>query len=360
MPNTPIRILAPSGISRRALLRASALGAAALGVGRPARADQAPLNLFTWQVFGDKPFADFSAEHAMPIQPTFYSSSDEMIAKLKGGGTRIYDMCVPVQNYAEIGAKVGVLEPLDLALLTNLPGVFEPFKSIPGWQTEGKTYGVPFVWGANAMAFNRKETGDVDSLDALFDPKFKGRITMRNEAFDSLAIGALKLGIKDPWTMDDQALGEVKKLMISQKPLVRAYWTSIAELKNLFGSGEAVVGWAFLAIVKPLRDQGMDIGWVWPKEGAIGFSEGIAMVKGTRNAAAVQQYANLTLSPEYGLMMAKESRYATTSAEAVRRMDPAMVKDLGIDPSLLPRLVFKANPPDSAKWVEIWNEVKAA
>ena len=35
---------------------------------------------------------------------------------------------------------------------------------------DGKLYGVPFVWGANAIGFNRKETGDIDSLAALFDP----------------------------------------------------------------------------------------------------------------------------------------------------------------------------------------------
>ena len=36
------------------------------------------------------------------------------------------------------------------------------------------------------MAYNRKETGDIDSLDALFDPKWKGRIAMRDEPEDSL------------------------------------------------------------------------------------------------------------------------------------------------------------------------------
>lgn len=359
MTQRPIQILAPHGLSRRTLLQAAAMTAASLELLRHARAAQ-PLSYFTWETYGEKPFLDFSSEHGIPVQPTFFSSSDEMIAKLKGGGTRIYDMCVPIQNYVEIGARVGVLDPMDPQKLTNLPGVFDQFKAIPGWQTDGKTFGVPFVWGANALAFNRKETGEIDSLDALFDPKFKGRIAMRNEPYDGLAVGALKLGIKDPWNMDDKALAEVKKLMISQKPLLRAYWTSIAELKNMLASGEAVVAWSFLAVIKPLNDQGMDIGWVWPKEGAIGWSEGVALVKGSPNSDAVQQYANLILSPDFGVMMGKASRYATTSAEAMKRMDPAMVKDLGIDPSQLSRLTFKANPPDPAKWNEIWNEVKAA
>jgi spermidine/putrescine-binding protein len=283
-----------------------------------------------------------------------------MMAKLRGGGTRLYDMIVPVQNYVEPAVRAGLIEPLDPALLTNSTDIFPDFRESADWRVDGKVYGMPFVWGANAIAFNRKETGAVESLDALFDPKFKGRIAMRDEAEDTLAIAALKLGIAKPYSMGEAELQEVKKLLIAQKPLVRAYYKNVADVQNMLASGEAVIAWTFLAVVKPLRQAGVDMGWVWPKEGAIGWSESITPVKGTARLDLVHKYANYTLTPEFGAFMARQTGYAPCSEAAVASLEPELVHELGIDFSNADRLVYKAQPPDKARWNEIWNEVKAA
>jgi putative spermidine/putrescine transport system substrate-binding protein/spermidine/putrescine transport system substrate-binding protein len=328
---------------------------------REAFAQERSLNYFTWSAWGEKEFVeDARSKLRIELKPTFYSSSDEMMAKLRGGGTRLYDMIVPVQNYIEPAARAGLIEPLNPAALTNTKDIFEQFATSRQWRVDGKLYGIPFVWGANAMAFNRKLAGDVDSLDALFDPKFKGKIAMRDEPEDTLAIGALKLGIKQPYSMGEKELQEVKKLLISQKPLVRAYWKNIADVQNMLASGEVAVAWSFLAVVAPLLRAGVDVGWVWPREGAIGWNESITPVKGTTKLKLVEEYANFTLSPEYGEFMAKTTRYAPASKAAIARLDPKLVKDLGIDIKNVERLVFKDIPKDKSRWNEVWNEVKAA
>ncbi len=353
-------VLAPKGMTRRHLIQLFAASAAVTtsGIGPAFAAEE--LNLFTWTTWGGDDFVSFAGENGLNIRPSFYSSSDEMVAKLRGGGDQIYDMVVPIQSFVPLMADLGLIRPMDKSRFSNLDGLFPEFVGTPEWEIDGDFYGAPFVWGANAIAYNREETGEIDSLDALWDPKYEGRIGIRDEPEDSLAIGALKLGIENPYKMDEVELQEVKKLMISQKPLVRAYWKNIADVQTMLASGEVVVSWAFLAIVKPLRDLGLDVGWVWPKEGAIGWNEGIAMVSGTSNEDAVTEYANLTLSPEYGKMMGEVSRYATSSAEAVETMDPALVADLGIETSKMSALVFKQALPNRARWVEIWNEIKAA
>ena len=353
-------MLVPTSISRRHLLKLVAAAAATSGVGINMAQAAETLNLFTWTTFGEQPFIEFSAENDFTIRPTFYASTDEMLSKLRGGGTRLYDMAVPLQSAVPLMAELGLIEPMDKSRFTNIDGVFPEFVGTPEWEFDGKFYGVPFVWGANAIAYNKAETGEVDSLDGLFDPKFAGKIGMRDEAEDSLAIGALKLGIKQPYQMDEEQLQEVKKLLISQKPLVRSYWKSIADVQTMLASGEVVVTWAFLAIIKPLRDQGVDAHWVWPKEGAIGWNEGIVLVSGSKNKQLVEDYANLTISADYGVMMGKTSRYATSSRAAVEKMGPETAAELGIDPATMSQLVFKQHLPNRARWVDIWNEVKAA
>lgn len=364
MEKESLNLLLPRGISRRKvaqLVGGSAMAAALPMSLRNAFAQDRSLNLFTWSSWGEQGFVDDArSKLRMELKPTFYSSSDEMMAKLRGGGTRLYDMIVPVQNYVEPAVKAGLIEALNPAVLTNSKDIFEQFATSKQWRVDGKLYGIPFVWGANAMAFNRKETGELDSLNALFDPKYKGRIAMRDEPEDTLSVAALKLGIKQPFSMGEKELQEVKKLLISQKPLVRAYWKNVAEVQNLLATGEVVVAWSFLAVIAPLRKAGVDVGWVWPKEGAIGWSESITPVKGTSKLKLVEEYANFTLSPEYGEFMARTTRYAPASKASIAKLEPALIKDLGIDIGNVGRLVFKDLPKDKSRWNEIWNEVKAA
>ena len=368
MDRSRVEMLLPRGMPRREFVRA--LGASGLlgGLspllaacgGEGVEADRS-LGLFTWTSWGAQGFVDHARTTlGVEVVPTFYSSADEMLAKLRGGGTRIYDMIVPTQNYVEPAVRAGLIQPLDPARLTNAVNVFPEFQGSPFWTVDGALYGVPFVWGANAIAFNRAETGDVDSLAALFDPRFSGRIAIRDEPDDTLAIAALHLGIERPFSMGEAELQEVKKLLIAQKPMVRAYYRNVADVQNMLASGEVVIAWTFLAVVAPLRAAGVDIGWVWPKEGAIGWSESITPVMGTTKLDLVHEYANYTLTAGYGEMMARTTRYAPTTQAAVDSLEPELVQELGIDTSRIQQMVFKEIPPDKARWNEIWNEVKAS
>ncbi len=357
-----LNVLLPAGMTRRQTMKALAatLGASALPGSALAQADRT-LNYFTWSSWGEKPFADLAkAKVNIEFRPTFFSSSDEMVAKLRGGGTKLYDMVVPAQHFVALSVRAGLFEPLDPAKMTYRKDLFTEFQNDPNWTVDGKLYGVPFVWGANAMAFNRGVTGDLDSMSALFDKKWKGRIALRDDAEDTLCMGALMLGIKDPTNMDEKALQEVKKLLISQKPLLRAYWKNVADLQTMLGSGEVVVAWSFLNVIEPLKKAGIDAGWVWPKEGALGWSEAVSAVKGTKKLALVEEFANFTLSPEHGEMMARYNNYAPASKVSVDRLEPKLVADLGIDPKTINRLTFKGNLQNRARWNDIWNEVKAA
>ncbi len=360
MDRDSISVLVPHGMSRRRFnqLLLGGLGSALTGA---CGGEDSALDLFTWSSWGEQGFVDHARSRiGLHIRPTFYSSSDEMMAKLRGGGTRIYDMIVPTQNYVLPAVRAGLIQPLDPARLTNREDIVDDFRESSQWSVDGDLYGVPFTWGANAMAFNRAETGDVDSLDALFDPRFSGRIAIRDEPEDTLAIAALKLGIAEPYSMGEAELQEVKRLLISQKPLVRAYYRNVADVQNMLASGEVVIAWTFLAVVAPLRSAGVDIGWAWPKEGAIGWSESITPVQGTDQLDLVHEYANYTLSADYGEFMARSTGYAPTSRASMERLEPELIQDLGIDTSRLNQLVFKEMPENKSRWNEIWNEVKAA
>ena len=361
MKRPEIRVLAPAGISRRQLLALlAAAGIAPLAPRFGSAQTSAQLNLFTYPTYANEKIVAAGKEQGLDVKTTIYSGADEMIAKLRGGGTRLYDMIVPLHTYVKVAADAGLIEPLDPSKMPNLAQVTKAFTTIPDWSPGGKFYGVPFVWGANAMAYNFAETGDVDSLKLLFEGEYKGRVAMRDDPEDALAVGALYLGIKDPFKLDEKALQEVKKVMIMQKAMNRTYWRNIADLRTMFANNEVVLAWATLSVVAPLRNNGMDMRWIWPKEGALGWTEGIAAVKGGKNRAQVEAYANFTISPEYGEVLARVTRYASTSATVLERLPKELVAELGIQPERMANLMFKQLPENKPRWTEIWTEVKAA
>ena len=360
MTRSDIRVLAPAGMSRRRLLTLLGAAGAVPLAGRYAAAQAAPLNLFTYPTFASEAIIAAGRSQGLEVKATIYSGADEMIAKLRGGGTRLYDMVVPLHTYVSVAADADLIEPMDPAKFSNLGQVTKQFTTISDWSPKGKFYGVPFVWGANAVAYNFAETGDIDSLKLLFEGKFKGRVAMRDDVEDAISVGALYLGMKDPFNLDEKALQEVKKVLIQQKAMNRAYWRNIADLRSMFANGEVVIAWATLSVVAPLRKSNFDIRWMWPKEGALGWTEGIAAVKGTKNHAGVEAYANFTISPDYGEVLARETRYATTSATALQRLPPELISELGIQPDRMGSLLFKQLPANKARWLEIWTEVKAS
>lgn len=356
------RVLAPAGITRRRLLQLLGLGAVGASAANltSAFAQSQALNLFTYPTFANSEIIAKGRSLGFDVKTTIYAGADEMIAKLRGGGTRLFDMIVPLHTYVKVAADADLIEPMDPAKLPNLAQVTKQFRSIPGWSPGGKFYGVPFVWGANAMAYNFAETGQVDSLSVLFDDKYKGRVAMRDDVEDAIALGALYLGMPDPFNLDEKALQEVKKVLISQKANNRAYWRNIADLRTMFANGEVVAAWATLSVVAPVRKNGLDIRWVWPKEGALGWTEGIAAVKGGRNKAAVESYANFTIGAEYGDTLVRETRYATTSSEALKKVPASVIEELGIQPERMASLRFKELPANKGRWTEVWTEVKAS
>jgi spermidine/putrescine-binding protein len=351
--------------SRRRFLKiagASMLAAAPFAGSRTALAQmKGPVLWYAWGTLYSKPYLlePWSEATGIEIKQIPWSGADEMVTKMRAGGSGLFDTAAIPQQFLRLFADEDLIEPIDLANVPNYDRLFPEFKESPYIKFDGNVWGIPWVWGANAMAYNKEDIPSVTSMDALFDKKYEGRISMRDDPEDSLAVGALYLGIKQPFSMDDNQLAEVKKLLLKQRPLIRSYWKGPSDLKILFGNREISVAWGQLQIIEPLRAGGLDMGWVWPKEGVLGFFNGECTIKGTAKKKEAEAFANYLIGPDYGARLAEISGYASASAIAVENMTPEVLKKVGVDPNKLKLLTFKELIPDRPTWQRIWDEVKA-
>ena len=88
-----------------------------------------------------------------------------------------------------------------------------------------------------------------DSWNVLWDPKYKGKISVWDE-LSTVYMAAQVLGYDKPdpsqlYNLTDEQLEKVKKKLLELKPNIRKMWATGGELTNLFQNHEIVdaMGW---------------------------------------------------------------------------------------------------------------------
>src|SRR5580692_13061722 len=131
--------------------RAIVLGTLALAMLCGAcREREATLSLLVWEGYADPSFVHpFEETHHCKISASYMGSSDELVAKLRGGSASNYDVISPSSDVATMIASSGLAAPLDLSKLPSYAQLSERLRSMPLVRVNGNVYGVPFMWGPN-------------------------------------------------------------------------------------------------------------------------------------------------------------------------------------------------------------------
>jgi len=324
------------------------------------------LNLLTWEGYADPSFVKpFEEATGCKVTATLVGSNDDYIPKLMAGGGA-YDLVTPTVDTTMPLILNDLVEPLDLSKLPQFNELFDQFKSLEGINHDGKVYGVPWVWGSNPLMYrvDKFETPPT-SIDVLFDPNLKGRISLWDDK-STLYIGARKNGVNghDVFALSDEQLENVKKTLIEQKPLVRKYWASAGELVNLYASGEVWVSntWGGYQVAE-IRKQGIEVKEFIPKEGVDGWVDAWQVVKGTPNADCAYKFLAMTLSKEGQCGQVGVTGYSPTNPVAVREcLSAERLKELHMDDEEYRKsIVYQRNLGDRfSTFLNTWNAVKAS
>ena len=132
----------------------------------------------------------------------------------------------------------GTVQPVNLDLIPSYETVDERLQDGAWYTVDGKSYGVPYQWGANVLMYNTKifKTPPT-SWDVVFKKKNlpdgksnKGRVQAYDGAIyiadASLYLKAHEpdLGIDDPYALNQEQFDAVIELLEAQRPLVNHYW----------------------------------------------------------------------------------------------------------------------------------------
>ena len=103
------------------------------------------------------------------------------------------------------------VEPIDKKNVPNFANLVDNLKTIN--YDPKREYTLPWQSGATSIGYNIKKTGrELKSVKDLFDPKFKGKVTMLSEPYDSASAVLLGDGIDASKANIDQLLGAIEKI----------------------------------------------------------------------------------------------------------------------------------------------------
>src|SRR5689334_10024656 len=205
------------------------------------------LNLLVWEGYADPSFVkSFEEQNHCKISASYMGSSDELVAKLRGGSAGNYDVISPSSDVATSIAASGLAAPLDLAKIPSYGQLSPQLTSLPLVRVNGQVYGVPFMWGPDPIIYDTTVFAQPpDSWNVFWDPKHKGKVSVWDD-LSTVYMAAQVLGYDKPdpshlYDLSDSELEAVKKKLLDLKPNIRKMWSTGGELTNLFESHEIVI-----------------------------------------------------------------------------------------------------------------------
>lgn len=345
---------------RRDLLAGLGAGALALSLAPPARA-AGTITVLNWQGYGtDEAWAveAFTGRTGVEVIHDYFNAEAEMVTKLRTN-PGVYD--VVLINSARISqvAAEGLIDPADLAALPHAAGLTPGLRDHPNLVVDGATMGVAWVWGMNALAVRRGEPRP-DSFRALSDAAWAGRVAHFDDAVTAVMIGALLTG-QDPVNPPD--LAEIGDALKAMKPGVKLLWSSEDQWNKAFAAGEfdLSVYWSG-ASARSQRAFQLPLDFIVPKEGAIGWVDGLAIPATSENKADAAAFIDWMIDPAFYVEWATKVGAPASASEAAMGALPADDLSRQIhDPALLPstHLMSPLTDADREAWNNLWQEVKA-
>jgi spermidine/putrescine transport system substrate-binding protein len=278
----------------------------------------------------------------------FFGKLQPLLANGDSGGRSLF---VVTDWLAKQMFDLGYLEQLNHADLNtvfeNISPEFEQSESDPGRQ-----FSIPWQGGLTGIwVITSSEANEIRSMKDLFDPKYKGKVTLLTEMRDTVPL-VMQMQGADPqnFTKEDweKAIDFLHKETDSGQ--IRRYTGNEYTEDLTSGNIVAALGWS--------GDRSLigrsDVEWRSPTEGCDTFFDQMVIPVGAPNTAAALAFMNFAYRPEVQADIAAYVNYVTPVSgvkEILAKTDPELANNPLIfpPPSLTAGCSEDPNPPGSAE-----------
>lgn len=337
------------------------------------------LNMVAWEGYLQPEWVKpFEQQTGCTIHRKYAGSSDEMVALMRQGGGGQYDL-VSASGDASLRLIYGKqVAAVNVALIPAWKDFSPAFKSPPNNTVGGAHYGVSLQWGPNTLLFNTQKVKPAPtSWAALYDPKYKGQITVPDNPIQ-IADAALylsrtqpALGITDPYELNRKQFDAAIGLLKQQKPLIKKYWALASDEIDLFKNGDAIIGASWPYQLSTLTAAKAPVADTVPKEGVTGWLDTWMVSAKAKHPNCAYRWLQYISTPKVQAMQAVSYGETPVNSKACAFMGKAACHQYHADApaSYAAKISFWKTPIaacgngkqdclDYTKWQQAWTELK--
>ena len=300
--------------------------------------------LATWPNYHDPAnFEAFTAATGAAVQVNVFGSNEEMLAKLQAGGTG-WDLFVPTNYTISTYRKLGIIEPLDLALLPNFDAATNEARFTNEGTIDGKVYAVPKDWGTTGYIVNTdKVKTPMTSWKQFWDltqEELSGRVTVHDYQLTTIG-NALKYFGYSFNSIDPKELAQAEELLLKAKPHLFAI---TSDYQPAMRSGDAWAAVCWTGDATQLHRDLPEMQYVIGREGGDIWSDFYAVPTSAPNRKGGYALINFLLDPAVNAKEVQAHGYPTTDSRVEKLLPEAILKSPILYPAqdLLTPLEFGA------------------
>ncbi len=266
-----------------------------------------------------------------------FNDNEEWFAKNKEPLSRRQDigadLVVPTQFMAARLAALGWLNPISDARWTNKKNLRTDLmdnKSDPG-----REFSAPYMSGMVGLAYNRAATGrDITKIDDLWDPAFKGKVSLFSDFQDGLGMLMMSQG-QSPEEPTGETVQKAVDLVNEQKDKGQIRRFTGNDYADDLAAGNTVIAQAYSGDVVQLQADNPDLQFVVPESGSTTFLDTMVIPYTTQNQKAAEEWINYVYDRANYAKLVAFTQYVPVLSDMTAELDKIDPK-LGANPLINP------------------------
>ncbi len=255
------------------------------------------------------------------------------------------DLVVLTDPMASRWVRNRFVEPIDKKNVPNMGNLVDNLKSIN--YDPKREYTLPWQSGATGLGYDIKRTGgEIKSVKDIFDPKFKGRVTMLAEPYDSACLVLIGDGVDPSKATLDQLLGAIEKIDKANKAGQFRRFTGNDYTTDL-AKGNVWIAVAYSGDLIQLQADNANLRFAYPEEGAVLWTDNMMMPAKVEHPYAAETMMNYVYEPEVAARIAAYVNYLSPVAgiqDILAKSDPEIAENELIFPPEDVRAKLRAQP----------------
>lgn len=268
-------------------------------------------------------------QEAISSNEDFYAVVKDQLALGQDIG---YDLMTLTDYFAARMVRRGVVQPIDMAAMPNVKANLSPALANITYDP-GRQYSIPWQSGLTGLGWKNADfPGGMTSVEELWDPLLKGKITLLSSWTDTIGLIMQSQGVSidENWGQDqfDAALEVVKKQVADRQ--VRAFTGN--NYKEEFASGNitAAMVWSGDLFIMNTEAQSEMYGFAVPEKGGYLWSDNFMIPMGAPHKANAEELINYYYDPAVAAQVAAYVNYITPvvgAQEEMMKIDPALASN---------------------------------